>query len=135
VGAFTLLVVSDDPLSKQKYSRLEIGRDAYISEHCGVRATGGRVVIGNDVLIASHACIVASNHGLARDEEMIKQPWADRPRDVIIGDDVWVGCHAVLLPGARIGNGAIAAGAVVRSEVPPFSIYGGVPARPIGART
>jgi acetyltransferase-like isoleucine patch superfamily enzyme len=49
---------------------------------------------------------------------------------VTIGDDVWIGCNAVILPGVRIGRGAVvAAGSVVTRDVPEYAIVGGIPAR------
>ena len=49
---------------------------------------------------------------------------------VVIGNDVWIGANAIILPGVRIGDGAIiAAGAVVTKDVIPCSVVGGVPAR------
>lgn len=51
-------------------------------------------------------------------------------KDVIVNEDVWIGCNVTLLSGVTIGRGAtIAAGAVVNRDVPPYSIAGGVPAR------
>ena len=53
----------------------------------------------------------------------------------MIGNDVWIGRNAIILPGNTIGDGAIiAAGAVVTHDVPPYTIVGGVPARPIRKR-
>jgi virginiamycin A acetyltransferase len=55
--------------------------------------------------------------------------------DTVIGNDVWIGYEAVILPGSHIGDGAIvAARAVVSGNVPPYSIVGGVPARLIRKR-
>lgn len=55
--------------------------------------------------------------------------------DIIVGEDVWIGCNVTLLYGAKIGRGAtIAAGAVVNKEVPPYAVWGGVPARHIKFR-
>ena len=56
-------------------------------------------------------------------------------RGVRIGHDVWIGAHATILGGVRIGNGAvIGAGAVVTKDVPPYTIVGGLPAKPIRRR-
>jgi virginiamycin A acetyltransferase len=55
--------------------------------------------------------------------------------DTLVGHDVWFGYGATVMPGVRIGNGSIvAAGAVVTADVPPYTIVGGNPARPIRAR-
>lgn len=54
---------------------------------------------------------------------------------VIIGDDVWIGTRAIIMPGVKISNGSIiGAAAVVTKDVPDFAIVGGVPARIIGNR-
>ncbi len=56
-------------------------------------------------------------------------------REVVIGNDVWIGANAILLPGVRIGDGAvIAAGAVVTKDVAPYAVVGGVPAKIIKYR-
>ncbi len=55
--------------------------------------------------------------------------------DTIIGNDVWIGYEALIMPGVKIGNGAIVASrAVVASDVPPYTIVGGNPARPVKQR-
>ena len=54
---------------------------------------------------------------------------------IAIEDDVWVGANAVVLPGVHIGQGAVVgAGAVVTSDVDPFTVVGGVPAHMIAKR-
>lgn len=64
----------------------------------------------------------------------LTQAWENRG-DIIIGNDVWIGYEAVILSGVTIGDGAIiAARAVVTQDVPPYTIVGGVPARPIRKR-
>lgn len=56
-------------------------------------------------------------------------------REVVIGNDVWIGANAILLPGVNIGDGAvIAAGAVVTKDVEPYAVVGGVPAKVIKYR-
>ena len=55
--------------------------------------------------------------------------------DIIVEDDVWIGCRATVLSGVRIGQGSVvAAGSVVTKDVPPYAIVGGVPARVIKYR-
>lgn len=59
----------------------------------------------------------------------------DNKGDIVIGNDVWIGYEAVILAGVTIGDGAIVgARAVVTKDVPPYTIVGGVPARPIRKR-
>lgn len=55
--------------------------------------------------------------------------------DIVVGDDVWIGCRATILSGVHIGQGAVvAAGSVVTKDVPPYSIVGGTPAKVIRYR-
>lgn len=59
----------------------------------------------------------------------------DNKGDIVVGSDVWIGYEAVILAGVTIGDGAIiGARAVVTKDVPPYTIVGGVPARPIQRR-
>ena len=70
--------------------------------------------------------------GVERDHAFFAQRRADK---VIIGNDVWIGHGVTVLPRVTIGDGAVlAAGAVVTKDVPPYTIVGGVPARPIRER-
>ena len=64
----------------------------------------------------------------------IRNAW-DNKGDIVIGNDVWIGYEAVILSGVKIGDGAIiGTRAVVTKDVPPYTIVGGVPARPIRRR-
>lgn len=68
------------------------------------------------------------------DVKDITEAW-DNKGDIVIGNDVWIGYEAVILSGVTIGDGAIiGARAVVTKEVPPYTIVGGVPAKPIRKR-
>lgn len=64
----------------------------------------------------------------------ITQSW-DNEGDIVLGNDVWIGYEAVIMQGVHIGDGAIiGTRAVVTKDVPPYTIVGGVPARPIKKR-
>ena len=68
------------------------------------------------------------------DGKNIRDAW-DNKGDIVLGNDVWVGYEAVILSGVTIGDGAIiGARAVVTKDVPPYTIVGGAPARPIRKR-
>lgn len=68
------------------------------------------------------------------DAKNICSAW-DNKGDIVLGNDVWVGYEAVIMSGVTIGNGAIiGTRAVVTKDVPPYTIVGGVPAKPIRKR-
>ena len=78
--------------------------------------------------------LLAENHNFERTDIPIKAQGVRRSF-IAIGDDCWLGANCTILAGVTIGQGSIvAAGAVVTSDVPPFSIVGGVPARLIKSR-
>lgn len=82
-----------------------------------------------------HVKIFSTNHGAKKDTPMILQDMVEE--DVVIGDDCWLGSNVVILKGVHVPRGCIvAAGAIVsRSLNEEYTIYGGIPARPIGKRT
>ena len=68
------------------------------------------------------------------EKKAVTQAW-DNKGDIVVGNDVWIGYEAVILAGVRIGDGAvIGTRAVVTKDVPPYTIVGGVPAKPIKKR-
>lgn len=68
------------------------------------------------------------------DVKNITTAW-DNKGDIVIGNDVWIGFEAVILSGVTIGDGAIiGTRAVVTKDVPPYTIVGGIPAKPIRKR-
>jgi acetyltransferase-like isoleucine patch superfamily enzyme len=89
--------------------------------------------VGEHVLFGPGCFVTDHDHGLDASRRIDEQPCEVAP--VSIGSDVWVGAHAVVLKGVRIGDGAVvAAGSVVREDVAPGAVVAGVPARPVGAR-
>lgn len=84
---------------------------------------------GNDVSIGPEASVLTLGH------DPQSPDFADRAGPVTIGDRVWIGYRALILPGVTIGEGAvIAAGAIVTRDVEPFAIMAGSPARKVGDR-
>ena len=89
------------------------------------------IYIGKNVLIAQHCYIGDIEHIFSDRNTPIKQQ-SNKSDKVIIEDDVWLGCGVKVMSGVTIGKGSvIAAGAVVTKDVPPYTLYGGVPAKKI----
>lgn len=112
---------------------LRLGRRTYVGEFNNIRCAGAPIVIGRDCLISQMVTIVGSNHGIAPRTPIVDQPWTGS--GVTIGDDVWIGAGSLVLPGARLGDGAVvAANSVVRGEVGAGEVVAGSPARVVGRR-
>ena len=112
---------------------------------------GDRLVIGRFCSIACGAkfMFTSGNHSMQSlanytfpiffdewglDAKDICDAW-DNKGDTVIGNDVWIGYEAVIMPGVKIGDGAvIGTRALVTKDVPPYTIVGGVPAKPIRRR-
>lgn len=105
-----------------------IGDYTRIGIHCTVI---GPVCIGSHVNLAQGITVTALNHNFEDTSKRIdEQGISTKP--VVIGDDVWIGSNAVVLPGVTIGRHAVvAAGAVVTKDVPDNCVVGGVPAKVI----
>jgi acetyltransferase-like isoleucine patch superfamily enzyme len=93
---------------------------------CLMAGLNSTITIGTNTIISSGVIIVTFNHGYAVPNVPIRyQEYMDTPKGSIeIGENVWIGAQAVVLPGSRIGCGAIiGAGSIVKGTVPPFSTY------------
>ena len=113
--------------------RIEIGDNAFIGPYATLYGHGG-LTIGNDVLIAGHVTIIPAQHRFRSIDLPIREQGEDAA-GIRISDDVWIGTGARILDGITIGQGVvIAAGAVVTSSLPDYSIAAGVPARVIKSR-
>lgn len=111
-------------------SFIKIGSDSLIGEYSVIRGQGG-VEIGDRVYTSPFTQIIAVNHVFDDpNRPFVKQ--GITAEGIVIEDDVWLGAGAIITDGVRVGKGAvIAAGAVVTKDVPPHTVVGGVPARPI----
>lgn len=103
-----------------------------------------KVIFGKHSGSGPNLTIIAGNHmsmigkflmDVNEDDKRIMDPSGKQDQDVVLEDDVWLGANVVLLNGVRIGRGAIvAAGSVVRTKIPPYSIIAGNPAKVVGFR-
>ena len=112
-------------------SKIKLGDNSGIGDNCYIQGT---VHIGSNVMMAPNVAIIAANHVCDRtDIPMNAQGSVERM--ITIGDDVWIGYGAIILGGVTIGNGSVvAAGAVVTTDVQPYTVVGGIPAQRIKCR-
>lgn len=105
---------------------ITVGKNVFINADCKFQDQGG-IFIGDNVLIGHGVVLATLNHDLdpAKRQQL-------RPAPIRIEKGVWIGANATVTQGVTIGeNSVVAAGAVVTKDVPPNTIVGGVPAKPI----
>lgn len=109
---------------------------AEIGKFCAI-ASQSRINPGNHPTWRAalhHFTYRSASYGLADEDDLEFFNWRRQHR-VVMGDDIWIGHGATVLPGVTIGTGAaVGAGAVVSKNVEPFQIVAGVPAKPIRYR-
>ena len=129
------------------YRRFSLGCHSVVESFCCINNAVGDVIIGDHTRIGIHNTIIgpvtigshvnlaqgitvtALNHNFSEPGKRIDEQGV-ATRQVIIGDDVWIGANAVVLPGVTIGSHCvIAAGAVVTKDVPDGTVAAGVPAK------
>ena len=121
---------------------IEIGDNFYIGKYSIIECNA---VIGNNVIFANHVSLIGRyDHNfqqvgipirLASQIRDKDYDWKGLNQQIIIEDDVWIGLGSIILSGVKIHQGSIiAAGSVVTSDIEPYSIYGGNPAKKIHNR-
>lgn len=106
---------------------LHVGRDTFINHECYLDSARGRIEIGSGCHLAPQVMVLTATHDLGADGSVAKDSGY---RVTSIGDRVWLGARATVLPGARVESGCvIAAGAVVTGHCLADGVYAGVPAR------
>lgn len=115
---------------------MSFGAHTWIGPYNNFRtARGGEIRLGKRCLVSQFCSFVSHNHGIRKNQPIQLQPDDDRRANITVGDDVWFGVGCAILPGTRVGDGAvIGAGSVVTGDVPAYEIWAGVPARKIGER-
>jgi acetyltransferase-like isoleucine patch superfamily enzyme len=116
-----------------KNGAIHLAERVYIGPYSLLGTCNHRLEIGDDTMIGAHCYIITENHVTTRtDIPYARQGY--KGADVVIGKNVWVGCHVTVLPGVTIGNHAIiGAGAVVTKSVPGGETWAGVPAKRLGS--
>ena len=108
--------------------------DVIIGDHTRVglhNTVIGPVTIGSHVNLAQGITVTALNHNFSETGKRIDEQGVSTT-PVTIGNDIWIGANAVVLPGVTIGDhSVVAAGAVVTKNVPPHTLVAGVPAKVI----
>ena len=108
--------------------RLCIGDSSHINRNCFIDARG-YCNIGSNTSISHEVLILTGTH------DINSENFAEIHKSVEIGDYVWIGARATILPGVSIGKGAVvAAGALVTKDIKDFEIVAGVPAKVMGTR-
>lgn len=105
---------------------LKIGNNSGLGVNC---IAVGPITIGDNVMIGPEVMIYTVNHRHELLDVPMNSQGYEEPKEVKIGNDVWIGSRVILLPGVEIGDGAIiGAGSVVTKNVEPYCIVAGNPA-------
>jgi maltose O-acetyltransferase len=108
-------------------SSLKVGARTFVNHDCYLDVDHGHIEIGEDCRLAPEVMVLTATHSL--DENGHASPQFES-HSTVIGNHVWIGARATILPGAVIEDGCvIAAGAVVTGRCAAGGMYGGVPAR------
>ncbi|SHN61125.1 acyltransferase [Desulfovibrio litoralis] len=113
---------------------INLGNNVFLGDFSSINANDAHVKIGSNVAIGPMTIIQGANHNFQRHDIPIVDQGHIESR-VEIADDVWIGAKSVILPGVKIGTGAVVgAGSIVTKDVPDFAIVAGVPAKIIKMR-
>lgn len=111
---------------------VEIGNNSSLNRGAWI---SNDTIIGDDVMMGPNVTILSSSHNFNRLDIPMTQQGAPKRNKVIIGNDVWIGTRAIILPGVKVGNHCIiGSGSVVTKDVPDYAIVGGSPAKLIKYR-
>lgn len=106
---------------------ITIGKGSFLNTEIRFGCPKDRITIGKNCQIGPRVCFETMSHG------MVYEPGKGRGRlskPIVVDDEVWIGCGAIILQGVTIGKGAVvSAGSVVSKDVEPLTVVGGVPAK------
>ena len=111
-----------------------IGKNSYVNGGLLIASPNAKIVIGDDCLISYNVHLRTDMHNYIDADRLIREQ-VSAERDIVIGDDVWIGYGAQIMAGVTVAKGSvIGAGAVVPRDTQEYGVYGGVPARWIKKR-
>ena len=131
-GRMAVLTAWDNQDGRKYTPEIRIGKNCNFGDFVHITAIN-KIVIGDNVLTGRWVTITDNSHGDTQLENLktapIKREWVSKG-PVIIGNNVWIGDKATILPGVTIGDGAIiGANSVVTSDIPSYCVAGGNPAK------
>jgi acetyltransferase-like isoleucine patch superfamily enzyme len=130
IGPYTVIRAS---MLSNLGAGVKMGSNSAVDAYSCLGATGP-ITIGENVIMGQHISFHAENHNYERVDIPIKHQ-GTRRIGIVIEEDCWVGSNTTFLDGAHVGRGCvIAAGSLVRGEIPAYSIVAGAPARVLRSR-
>lgn len=107
--------------------RLIIGNNSGLGVNC---SAVGPITIGDNVMVGPDVIIFTRNHRHDRTDKPMNEQGYEDYKEVKIGNDVWIGARAVIMPGVEVGNGVIiGACSVVTKDIPDYVVVAGNPAK------
>ena len=115
------------------FNNISIGKNTRINKLSNFRFKKGKISLGRNIIVAQYVSVITHSYNYEKSENIKDQKMYSK--DVKIGNDVWLGAYSVIMPGTKIGDGAIiGAHSVVNTDVPDYEIWAGIPARKIKSR-
>ncbi len=120
-------------ISRECYfsGRLYLGNEIYIGQGCRFQSTKKKITIGSHVMFGPNVTVHSGNHridllGKYMKDITLNEKKPEDDKDILIGNDVWIGGGSIILQGVSIGDGSvIGAGAIITKDVNPYSIVVG----------
>ena len=127
-------VIITPPLYVGNYKNVYLSKGACIGPNAYVSAVNAKFICKGHCAIAENLTVHTGNHARVVGSFVSDIRDSNKPEgfdhDVVVEEDVWIGCNVTILAGVTIGRGStVAAGAVVTKSMPPYCISGGVPAK------
>ena len=109
-------------LRVDKGGKIIVGDKCFINSNCNFSARKS-ILIGDNCMFANNVVVIDHDHDYINGVGFIA-------KKIVIEDDVWIAANVVILKGVHIGRGSVvAAGSVVTNDIPPYTVWGGIPAK------